>query len=174
MSRASSRRQFVAEIRAAVRRHQLSMAGHLPGHFPFQTAAVPQPRKTSQRFHHRWTQGDIRIACLCLAPFNYEIPLIWLSIAREHESSHGPSGGSCAAGNGAASGRCESHCLPPCAGVCVAGFAPSARHPLNFWCISKRHFNGMALALRVSVDMPVRSRLSPIATRTWRPAAVSS
>lgn len=95
----------------------------------------------------------------------YEIPLIWLSIAREHESSHGSSGGSCAAGNGAASGRCGSHCLLPCAGVCVAGFAPSARHPLNFWCISKRHFNGMALALRVSVDMPVRSRLSPIANR---------
>ena len=62
LARVLAQAQFVAEIRAAVRRHQLAMVGHLLCHLAFQTAAVPQVRNTSQQFHHHhWNlSGDLQ------------------------------------------------------------------------------------------------------------------
>ena len=48
LARVFAQAQVVAEIRPAVRRQQLPMVGHLLRHLAFQTAAVPQVRKTSQ------------------------------------------------------------------------------------------------------------------------------
>jgi len=52
LARVFAQAQFVAETRPTVRRHQLAMVGHLLGHLPFETAAVPQVRDTPQQFHH--------------------------------------------------------------------------------------------------------------------------
>ena len=53
LARVFAQAQIVAEIRPLVGRHQLAMVGHLFGHLPFETAAVPQVRNTSEQFFHR-------------------------------------------------------------------------------------------------------------------------